>query len=41
MSPYQRPDNLRKVAILVASVDDALAEQLLAELPAHDSVRVS
>ncbi|QDT00053.1 FliG C-terminal domain-containing protein [Adhaeretor mobilis] len=41
MSPYQRPDNLRKVAILVASVDGPLAEQLLAELPLHEAARVS
>lgn len=38
--PYDRADRIRRAAILVASLDEALAEQLLAELPHGEAERI-
>ncbi|HYO25494.1 MAG TPA: FliG C-terminal domain-containing protein [Lacipirellulaceae bacterium] len=38
--PYDRTDRFRRAAILVASLDEALAEQLLGELPPGEAARV-
>ena len=40
MMTYDRNDRIRRAAILVASLDEALAEQLLAELPPTEADRV-
>lgn len=40
MHPHEHPENLRRVAILVASVDDALAGQLLENLPEYEAAQV-
>jgi flagellar motor switch protein FliG len=37
---YDRTDRIRRAAILVASLDEALSEQLLAQLPAGEAARV-
>jgi flagellar motor switch protein FliG len=37
---YDRPDRIRRAAILVASLDEPLAEQLLAELPHGEASRI-
>lgn len=37
---YRRPDKLRQVAILVASLDETLAEALLGELPPGEAAQV-
>jgi flagellar motor switch protein FliG len=38
--PYDRSDRIRRAAILVASLDEPLAEQLLADLPPAEAARV-
>ena len=38
--PYDRSDRIRRAAILVASLDEPLAEQLLADLPPSEAARV-
>jgi flagellar motor switch protein FliG len=37
---YERDDRIRRAAILVASLDEALAEQLLAEMPHGEAARI-
>jgi flagellar motor switch protein FliG len=38
--PYDRSDRIRRAAILVASLDEPLAEQLLADLPPSEAARI-
>ena len=37
---YERNERIRRAAILVASIDEALAEQMLDSLPASEATKI-